>query len=454
MDAVTGFLIYTAFGERNPAARVKTMKRTSCSFRSAKTHAVLLISIACSIAGTTLRSDENPVGQWDLKYRVGDRDVTAKLSITLGDSGSLAGKWTSSRGESEISKVTFKDGELSFLRKLQLGERSLELRFEGTIQGDKLAGALIRAQRKIDVTGAREAPQKRPERDREERRRNRERPPKAPPTHANIRYGPHERNVLDFWAAKSEKPTPLVVYIHGGGFRGGRKESINARTLRELLDEGISVAAIHYRLLQTAPLPAAHHDSRRALQFLRSRAKEWNVDKTKVGAFGGSAGAQLCMYLAFHDDMAKASSSDPIERESTRLTCVATSGGQTTMDFDWWKKWIPGYDRPHRPRSEYFGESDDNYKKTVPEVSALSLISSDDPPIFMSYGMNPKDAVPEDPKRAGGWKVHHVMFGVKLREKMDKLGIEADLKYPKAETKYRSNAHFFIEKLKVKRDRL
>ena len=42
-----------------------------------------------------------------------------------------------------------------------------------------------------------------------------------PPTHANVKYGNHERNVFDLWLAESDKPTPLVIYIHGGGFRGG-----------------------------------------------------------------------------------------------------------------------------------------------------------------------------------------------------------------------------------------
>ena len=85
--------------------------------------------------------------------------------------------------------------------------------------------------------------------------------------------------------------------------------------------------------------------------------------------------------------------------------------------------------------------------KVIKQISALLLITGDDPPIFMSYGMAPGDPVPDDPKRARGWKVHHVMFGIKLKEKMDGLGIEADLKYPDAQTTYRSNAHFFIERL-------
>ena len=150
---------------------------------------------------------------------------------------------------------------------------------------------------------------------------------KPPPTHRNVSYGPHERNVIDFWKAKSKAPAPLVVYIHGGGFRGGNKKSINAGTLQGLLAGKIHVAAIHYRLIDSAKLPAAHHDSRIAIQFLRSKTKEWNIDKGRLGAFGGSAGAQICMWLAFHDEMAEPDHEDPIRRESSRLTCVATNGG-------------------------------------------------------------------------------------------------------------------------------
>ena len=288
-----------------------------------------------------------------------------------------------------------------------------------------------------------------PKADSRSRRGATSKPQLRPPTYGDVKYGPYERNVLDFYQAESGKPAPVAVFIHGGGFRGGSKKSLNAGTLRELLVAGISVAALEYRLISDKPLPAAHHDSLRALQFIRSKAGQWNIDKKRLGAFGGSAGAQICMWLAFHDEMADPSSRDPVQRESSRLTCVATNGGQTTMDFDWWMRWIPGYDKPHRDRTETFGDvSPEELRKVLKDISALSLITADDPPIFMSYGMRPDDPVPDDPSRAGGWKVHHVMFGLKLKEKMDELGVEADLKYPEAQTTYRSSADFFITKLK------
>ena len=271
---------------------------------------------------------------------------------------------------------------------------------------------------------------------------------KPAPTYPNVAYGPHERHVLDFWKAESRIPTPLVVYIHGGGFTGGRKESISVDILKTLLDAKISVVAIRYRLLDDAPLPAAHHDAVRALQFLRAKDKAWNIDKTRVGAFGSSAGAQLCMYLAFTDDQANPDSADPLLRESSRLTCVATIGGQTTRNFDLWVKWIPGYDEPHSNPLAYFGaKTKEEYLAKVPLVSALDLISADDPPIFMKYKMAPGDPVPEDPQKARGWKVHHVIFGIKLKEQMDALGVEAGLHYPGAEAKYDSITEFLTAEL-------
>jgi len=272
---------------------------------------------------------------------------------------------------------------------------------------------------------------------------------RRPPTHADVSYGPHERHRLDLWLAESDEPTPLVIYIHGGGFRGGSKSGISQRTIRELMDAGISVASFEYRLLADAKLPAAHEDCRRALQFVRSKAGEWNIDPERIGAYGGSAGAQLCMWLAFHDDMARLDDDDEVARQSTRLKCVATTGGQTTMEFAWWKAHIPGYTKPHRPSEEYFGDVDAaRLAEVISDISALSLISADDPPIWMSYRMQPDDPLPADASRVQGWKVHHVKFGVGLQEAADNLGVEAHLNHPGHKSRYPSLEQFLIDQLK------
>lgn len=268
------------------------------------------------------------------------------------------------------------------------------------------------------------------------------------PTQANFKYGPHERNVFDFWQAKSDQPTPLVIYIHGGGFVGGDKNNLNARSLQQLLDAGISVAAINYRFVQHAPLPAAHEDCARALQTLRSKSAEWNINKNKVGGMGGSAGAQLVMYLAFHDDLADPRSDEPLKRESTRLQCVAPNGGQMTMDLAWWTKHIPGYSSTTNIRKMFGVETEEELLKKNAQIAALSLISKDDPPIFMSYAMAPDATVPSDAAAAHNWMVHHVNNGIELKKLCDQLGVESYLKYPGAKNKYASTTVFLIDKLK------
>src|SRR5215213_9585188 len=103
--------------------------------------------------------------------------------------------------------------------------------------------------------------------------------PAIKPTAESVSYGKHERNVLDFWQAKSDKPTPLVLCIHGGGWINGDKSSYYG-SVKNYLDNGISVVTINYRLMAQAneqkvmpPVKAPLEDAARALQFVRSKAK-------------------------------------------------------------------------------------------------------------------------------------------------------------------------------------
>ena len=134
------------------------------------------------------------------------------------------------------------------------------------------------------------------------------------PTHADVSYGTHERNVFDIWITPSDKSTPLVIYIHGGGFRKGNKNTIAKDSLKQFQEAGLSVAAIHYRLSGTGPYPIMMKDAARCLQTIRSRAKEWNLDADKVACYGGSAGAGISLWLGFHEDLADPKSDDPIAR--------------------------------------------------------------------------------------------------------------------------------------------
>jgi acetyl esterase/lipase len=252
-----------------------------------------------------------------------------------------------------------------------------------------------------------------------------ERPPLPAPDHADVPYGPDERNVLDIWLARSATPTPLVIYYHGGGFRAGSKRSLNPELLIKLLDSGITVAAANYRLSKTALYPAQMRDSARALQFLRLHAERYNIDAARVGAFGGSAGAGISQWLAYHDDLADAANPDPVLRQSTRLAAVAPFNAQSSYDPRFIQK-LMNSDQVHPALISFFGmsspadASDPKYFPSFEDSSPINHLSADDPPILVFFSQR-NDPLP--PNSTGAEHIHHPKFGFALKEKADRLGV-------------------------------
>ena len=240
---------------------------------------------------------------------------------------------------------------------------------------------------------------------------------KPKPTHADVAYGDHERHVFDIWLTPSDKPTPLVIYIHGGGFRGGNK-NINVNSLKTFQEAGLSVAAIHYRLSDSGPYPIMMEDAARCLHTIRHRAKEWNID-----------------------------------RQSTRITAAATTNGQSTYDLRTFREWfgVPNL-RNHEALYKFYdvkAESDWNstrVKKLMKDASAITHLTKDDVPVYMTYN---RGNVPVDVNTSEGTWVHHVRLGLKLQEAMSKIGLECTVVSPDhPETRYASLEAFLIAKLK------
>ncbi len=253
--------------------------------------------------------------------------------------------------------------------------------------------------------------------------------PVAKPNHENVRYGEHERHVYDLWLAKSKSPAPLVIYYHGGGFRAGDKGSIKPQLLTALLQEGISVAAANYRLSSSAPFPAQMHDSAKALQHIRLNAKKYNIDPERIAATGGSAGGHISLWLAFHDDMANPESKEPIDQQSTRLTTAAVTGAQSSIDPRYIQK-LFNTDQVNLAVVQLFGmkgpEDIDN-KKFHPlfeEASPLNHLTRDDVPVLAYYNQA-NEKLPLN--SSGRAHIHHPKFGIVLKEKMKKAGLECEL---------------------------
>jgi acetyl esterase/lipase len=267
------------------------------------------------------------------------------------------------------------------------------------------------------------------------------------PTLIDVPYGDHPKQKLHFWKTQAEagQPAPLLFFIHGGGWQGGNRMSGLATMLRPVLDAGISVASAEYRFINEAmadgvepPVKAPLSDAARALQTVRSKAAEWGIDKERVVASGGSAGACSSLWLAFHDDMADPGSTDPIARESTRLLAAAVSGAQTTLDPLQMKEWTPnsrygghafGFMKSTGQRDSQFADFLAARERILPwiaEYSPYALVSADDPPVYLHYGAPP--ALGQEQKDP----THTANFGVKLEERLEAVGVPCELVYPGA----------------------
>ena len=275
-----------------------------------------------------------------------------------------------------------------------------------------------------------------------------QRPERYPvaPTLSDVAYGRHPKQRLHFWKAESAAPTPLLFFIHGGGWTEGNRSSGQlAELLPLMLANGISVVSVEYRFIQEAardgevpPLRGPMRDVARALQFTRSKSAIWNLDKARVGASGDSAGACSSLWLAFHDDLADPVSADPVARESTRLWCAAVSGAQTTLDPQQMREWTPnshygghafGFRGDPAKKISAFEEFLAGREKILPwiaEYSPYALVSADDPPVFLFYGAPP--ALGQNQKDP----THTANFGVKLQERCWELGVRCELTYPGA----------------------
>ncbi len=254
----------------------------------------------------------------------------------------------------------------------------------------------------------------------------------------DVVYGNDDRAAqrMDAYLVKSAAPAPVMVEFHGGGWRRGAKSEFNAYTgdlISKAIDAGISIISVEYRMTPAYSMPAMTDDAARAVQFIRTKAKEWNIDPRRIVAIGGSAGAHLAAWVALHDDLANGNSPDPVARQSSRLSAFVDLWGP--MDLT----------RPNPVvmatlplRGEDFanaftaacGCSATDYvyevraRARLRAASPLFLVTADDPPgIIVHQGPEITDrnhpAIPAMINDPHSWQQ-----GVLLADAMDDAGVE------------------------------
>jgi len=277
---------------------------------------------------------------------------------------------------------------------------------------------------------------------------------RIPPSLENIRYGPYERNVLDLWQAESISPTPLLVFFHGGAYRTGDKSRFPPALQRHCLESGISFATANYRYSQQAQYPGPMLDGARAVQFLRLNAPKWNLDPARFAAAGGSAGAQISLWIAYHDDRANPESHDPVERQSSRLQCALPVQMTWPADPRDIRKLVPGDAYNSSAIKQLFGLPETwNWDKDkvdaaldarLKDAALVNHVAKGGPPVFILHFA----------KANQPGNIHHPNFGKHLKQVLDSHGIEClhrlDTDYESLNAAYQDMVEFLKKRFEMR----
>jgi acetyl esterase/lipase len=119
---------------------------------------------------------------------------------------------------------------------------------------------------------------------------------------------------------------PAVVCIHGGGFRAGKREGYDGLCIR-LAQNGYVAVTVSYRLAPKYPFPAAIHDVKAAVRWVRAQAAKYRIDPDRIGVTGGSAGGHLAQFLGVTSDVKEFEGSGGNPGVSSRVACVVNFYG-------------------------------------------------------------------------------------------------------------------------------
>ena len=239
--------------------------------------------------------------------------------------------------------------------------------------------------------------------------------PQGAQAHADLEYARvgDRRLLLDLYVPprKGADKLPVIVWVHGGGWRGGDKSNVRAIPLTEA---GYAVASVGYRLSQEAIFPAQIHDCKAAVRWLRANADQYGLDAAKIGAWGSSAGGHLVALLGASSDVKELDGTlgqhlDQSSRvqavcdffgPADFLAIVEAAGGAETRAAE-------------SPVTLLLGGPVAQRKDLARQAGPVTHVSKDDPPFLILHGDRDR-LVPLDQSR-------------RLHDALRKAGVESTL---------------------------
>lgn len=182
-----------------------------------------------------------------------------------------------------------------------------------------------------------------------------------------------------YYPTNQAGPVPVVMWVHGGGWKNGSKDRCPATWL---VEQGYAVASIDYRLIDNAQWPAQIDDCRTAVRWLRQNAHEFQLDADHIGVWGGSAGGHLAALLGTLD-------APPGEEVSSRVQAVCDWYGPSdllTMPPNVVGNGRTAEDVAKSNGAQLLGGPVRDLPDLAKQASAFYQVSQDDPPFLIMHG--------------------------------------------------------------------
>ncbi len=177
---------------------------------------------------------------------------------------------------------------------------------------------------------------------------------------------------------------PAVICIHGGGFRAGKRESYDALCVK-LAEQGFVAATVTYRLAPKHPFPAAVHDCKAAVRWLRANAGKYQIDPNKIGVTGGSAGGHLAQFLGVTANVPQFEGTGGNPEQSSHVACVVNVYGPS----DFTQSYGKSVDA-HEVLPLWFGGNLETERKRHIIGSPLYWVTPDAAPTLCIHGTEDK----------------------------------------------------------------
>ena len=218
--------------------------------------------------------------------------------------------------------------------------------------------------------------------------RNRAEPkvPEGVTVHRDIAYvtDGHERQKLDLYIPDTGENLPLIIWVHGGAWRGGSKERYAPM---EYLKSGYAGASINYRLSQHAVFPAQIEDVKAAVRWIRANAETYRLDPNRFAAWGSSAGGHLVAMLGTTGDITEFEVGENLEVSSQVQAVVNYFGPTDFLQMDTHR--LPDglvHDAPDSPESKLVGGPIQEHEDRVARANPITYVSKADPPMLIIHG--------------------------------------------------------------------